>query len=147
MIKAKAVMNASVVTVDPDDTIEEVMSRMIRLGISGLPVVNMAGQLLGIITEFDLLELVWDPNTSKNKAYHYMTRDVCTVDEEAELTDVVDLFHSLPIRRLLVMRDNQVAGIISRRDLIWYILKLRGQLPELQAIKNHSSSPNYQTNT
>ncbi len=82
MIKAKDVMNTNVVPVDPDDTIEEVMSTMIRLGISGLPVVDMAGQLLGIITEFDLLELVWNPNTSKNKVYHYMTRDVRTVDEE-----------------------------------------------------------------
>lgn len=134
MIKAKDVMNAGVVTVDPDDTIEEAMSRMIKLGISGLPVVNMTGQLLGVITEFDLLELVWDPNTTKNKVYHYMTRDVRTVNEDDELTDVADLFHTLPIRRLLVMRGNQVVGIISRRDLIWCILKLRGKLLEPQKI-------------
>jgi CBS domain-containing protein len=134
MIKVKDIMHANVVSVDPDDTIEEVMSSMLRLGISGMPVVNMAGQLLGIITEFDLLELVWDPHTSKDKAYHYMTRDVRTVDEEADLTDVVDMFHTLSIRRLLVMRGEQVVGIISRRDLIWYLLELRGQLPEPQRI-------------
>jgi len=85
MSKAKDVMNTNIVAVDPDDTIEKVMSTMIRLGISGLPVVDIAGQLLGIITEFDLLELVWSPNTSKNKVYHYMTRDVRTVNEEDEL--------------------------------------------------------------
>jgi len=135
VIKAKDVMNTNVVAVDPDDVIENVMSTMIRLGISGLPVVDMAGQLLGIITEFDLLELVWNPNTSKNKVYHYMTRDVRTVNEEEELIDVADLFQTLPIRRLLVMRGDRVVGIISRRDLIWYVLKLRGQLPELQGIK------------
>jgi len=135
VIKAKDVMNTNVVAVDPDDVIENVMSTMIRLGISGLPVVDMAGQLLGIITEFDLLELVWNPNTSKNKVYHYMTRDVRTVNEEEELIDVADLFQTLPIRRLLVMRGDLVVGIISRRDLIWYVLKLRGQLPELQGIK------------
>jgi CBS domain-containing protein len=130
MIKAKDVMNASVVAVDPDDTIEEVMSRMIRLGISGMPVIDMSRRLLGIITEFDLLELVWNPNTAKNKAYHYMTRNVRTVSEEDELVDVAEQFHALPIRRLLVMRDDQVVGIISRRDLIWYILNLRGQMPQ-----------------
>jgi len=64
MIKAKDVMNTNIVAVDPDDPIESVMSTMIRLGISGLPVVDIAGQLLGIITEFDLLELIWNPNTS-----------------------------------------------------------------------------------
>jgi CBS domain-containing protein len=135
MIKAKDVMNANVVTVDPDDLIETVMSTMIRLGISGLPVVDMTGQLLGIVTEFDLLDLVWDPSTSKNKVYHYMTRDVRTVNEEEELINVAELFHTLPIRRLLVMRGEQVAGIISRRDLIWYVLKLRGRMPEMQEIK------------
>ncbi len=130
MIKAKDVMNSGVLTVDPDDTIEEAMSRMIKLGISGLPVVDMAGHLLGILTEFDLLELVWNPTTTKNKVYHYMTREIRTVNEQDELNEVLELFQTLPIRRLLVMRGNQVVGIISRRDLILYVLKIRGQLPE-----------------
>jgi CBS domain-containing protein len=132
MIKAKDIMNANVVTVDPDDKIEDVMSLMIRIGISGLPVVDMTGQLVGIITEFDLLEMVWDPHTDKNKVYHYMTRDTHTVDENDELTDVAEIFQTLPIRRLIVMSGNKVVGIVSRRDLIWYILKLRGRLPEQQ---------------
>jgi len=135
MSKAKDVMNTNIVAVDPDDTIEKVMSTMIRLGISGLPVVDIAGQLLGIITEFDLLELVWSPNTSKNKVYHYMTRDVRTVNEEDELADVAEMFRTLSIRRVLVMHGDRVAGILSRRDLIWHALKLRGQLPESQEVR------------
>ena len=108
------------------------MSTMIRLGISGLPVVDMAGQLLGVITEFDLLDLVWDPSTSKNKTYHYMSRDLRTVDEDADIEEVADMFKSLSIRRLLVLRDKRVTGIVSRRDLIWYVLKLRGQMVEAE---------------
>jgi predicted transcriptional regulator len=46
MIKVKEVMHANVVSVDPDDTIEEVMSSMLRLGISGLPVVDIAWRLI-----------------------------------------------------------------------------------------------------
>ena len=61
-----------------------------------------------------------------------MTREVRTVSEQDELTDVVDLFHALPIRRLVVTSGKRVAGIISRRDLIWYILKFRGQLQATQ---------------
>ena len=57
MIQAKDIMNSNIRTVDPDDTIEEVMSQMIEHGISGLPVVDMSGQLVGIVTEFDLLDL------------------------------------------------------------------------------------------
>ena len=130
MIKAKDIMNTVVITVDPEDTVEEVMQQMIQHGISGLPVVDMAEQLVGIITEFDLLDLVWDPNTGKNKVYHYMTRDIRTVDEDDDLADVAEMFRILSIRRLLVMRGEHVAGVISRRDLIRHVLRIRGKSPE-----------------
>ncbi|HYW80538.1 MAG TPA: CBS domain-containing protein [Thermoguttaceae bacterium] len=132
--KAKDIMSADIITVDPEDTVDEVLSRMIQHGVSGLPVVDMAGQLVGIITEFDLLDLVWDPNTGKNEAYHYMTRDVRTVDEDDELAAVAEMFRILSVRRLLVMRGEQVVGIISRRDLIHHTLKLRRQ------VREHSSA-------
>ncbi len=130
MILAKDIMNADIVTVDPEDTVEEVMGQMIQRGISGLPVVDMADQLVGIITEFDLLDLVWDSNTGKNKVFHYMTRDLRTVDEDDELADVVEMFRMLSVRRLLVMRGERVAGVISRRDLIRYTLQTRSQVNE-----------------
>ncbi len=130
MIRAKDIMNADIITVDPEDTVDNVMGQMIQHGISGLPVVDMSGQLVGIITEFDLLDLVWDPNTGKNKVYHYMTRDIRTVDEDDELVDVAEMFRMLSIRRLLVMRGEQVAGVISRRDLIRHVLRVREQCAE-----------------
>lgn len=129
MIRAKDIMNTNILTVDPEETVEEVMRRMIERGVSGLPVVDMADQLVGIVTEFDLLDLVWNPDTARNKVYHYMTRDVRTIDEDDELIAVAELFRMLPIRRLLVMRGNKIAGIISRRDLIRYVLQVRGAGP------------------
>ena len=125
MIRVKDVMNGRVVTVDPDDTVEEAISLMLTHRVSGLPVVDMSGQMVGLLTEFDLLELVWDPGTQKNKVYHYMTRDPETVDEDADLADVARRFRTLPIRRLLVMRGRRVVGIISRRDLIRHVLRVR----------------------
>jgi CBS domain-containing protein len=132
MVKAKDIMNSSVVTIDPDDTIEEAMSRMIRLGISGLPVVDMAGQLIGIITEFDLLDIIWDPHTDKDKVYNYMTRDIHTITEDDDITDIADMFKTLPVRRLIVVSGKNVVGVVSRRDMIWHVLKVRGKLPEPQ---------------
>ena len=128
MIKAKDIMNADIISIDPEETVDQVMEQMIERGISGLPVVDMSGQLVGVITEFDLLNLVWEPNTGKVKVYHYMTRDIYMVDEEDELVDVAELFRKLSIRRLLVMRGNQVAGVISRRDLIRHVLNLRAKV-------------------
>jgi signal-transduction protein with cAMP-binding, CBS, and nucleotidyltransferase domain len=45
------------------------------------------------------------------------------------------MFRTLSIRRVVVMHEDRVAGILSRRDLIWHALKLRGQLPESQAVR------------
>ncbi len=133
MIKAKNIMNADIITVDPEDTVDNVMGQIVQRGISGLPVVDMSGQLVGIITEFDLLDLVWESDTGKNKVYHYMTRDVRTVDEEDDFNDVAEMFRMLSVRRLLVMRGEQVAGVISRRDLIRHVLRIRGQDPHVSA--------------
>ena len=130
MIKAKDIMNADVVTVDPEDMVEEVMRQMTSRSVSGLPVVDMSGQLVGIITEFDLLALVWDPTTGKSKVYHYMTRETQTVDENDELFFVAEKLRKHPVRRLVVMRGERVVGIISRRDLIRHVLRIRGELVE-----------------
>ena len=121
----KDFMTSDIVSVDPDDTVEEVISLMLKHGISGLPVVDMADRLVGVVTEFDLLDMVWDPNTDKNKVYHYMTRDVYTVDEDDDICSMTDLFHRMSIRRLPVMRENQLVGLISRRDLLRHNLKQR----------------------
>lgn len=125
-------MKADIITVDPDDHVDSVMTKMLQHGISGLPVVDMSGQLVGIITEFDLIDLVWDPHTGKNQVYHYMTRDIRTVEEEGELVDVAEMFRMLSVRRLVVMRRDKVVGLISRRDLIHHVLKLRGELAVLE---------------
>ena len=95
MTIARDFMNSKVMVVDPEQTVDEVMVLMIENGISGLPVVDMSGQLLGIITEFDLLDLVWDPETEENMVYHYMTRDVRTVNVDSKLATIAELFRTL----------------------------------------------------
>ena len=130
MAQAKDIMNANVIVTDPDDLVDEVMAQMLESRISGLPVVDLSGQLVGVITEYDLLDLVWDPDTGKNKVYHYMTRDVRTVDENEDFTAVAEMFRIFSIRRLLVMQGEQIVGVISRCDLIQHVLKLRQQSGE-----------------
>jgi CBS domain-containing protein len=132
MFTAKDLMTTKIITVDPDDTVDEVISLMLEHGISGLPVVDMSGHLLGVLSEFDLLDLVRDPNTGKNKVFHYMTREVRKVDEDDEISAVEELFRILSVRRLPVMRDDRLVGIISRRDLLRYVLHVRSQLVETE---------------
>ncbi len=146
MSTAKNLMNADVVSVDPDDTIEAAISLMIKHGLSGLPVVDGAGRLSGIVSEFDLLDLVWNPKTDQDKVYHYMTREVHTVSEDEDVEAVAELFRTLSIRRLPVMRGEQLAGMISRSDLLRHVLRVRGQIAPvvprlLSPVKAPSADP------
>lgn len=125
MFHAKEVMTTTIVTVRPDSTIEDAFERMIRHHVSGLLVMREDGELAGVISEFDLLHLLYELETEKNKISDYMTVDVHTVHEDDHLTDVADIFLKYSVRRLPVLRDGKVVGVISRRDLIRFIRDVR----------------------
>ncbi|MBN2473906.1 MAG: CBS domain-containing protein [Pirellulales bacterium] len=118
MFTVKDLMTSEVVTADPDDTVAEVIALMVRHRVNGLPVVDMPGRLIGIVTDYDLLDLMDDPEAASSPIYLHMTREIQTVDEEDELSDVARLFRRLPVRRLPVLRDGRLVGIISRRDVL-----------------------------
>ena len=67
MFKAKDIMTTHVVTVNVDDTIDRAISLMVRHRISGLPVLDKEGRPVGIMSEFDLLELICEGQTEQDK--------------------------------------------------------------------------------
>ena len=111
-------MNSKVVTVHPDDTTDHAISLMVDHKISGLPVVDSSGNLVGMISEFDLLELVFDCWTKKDRVCHYMSKQLFEVHEEDDWVDVADLLRSNRVRRVPITRDSRLVGIISRHDLL-----------------------------
>ncbi len=128
MPRARELMIADVVTVEPDGSVEEAISLMLQHGLSGLPVVDASDRLLGYLSEFDLIELFRDPKTSQDRVYHYMTRKLHLVPEDAELDTVAEQFRICSIRQLLVTRDDRLLGAIRRSDLLRYILRVRRQI-------------------
>jgi len=127
MLTVKDIMTAHVFFVDPDDLVEHAISLMLRHGVSGLPVVDSSGQLLGVITEFDVLDMVDDFHTEKNKVYHYMTRDIQTVDASSSVTELAAIFRQRSIRRYPVVENHRLVGIISRRELIRLVHDVRSK--------------------
>jgi len=125
MLKAADMMTESVVTVDPNDTVDRAVSLMVRYAISGLPVVDQLGQLVGIISEFDLLELLSDCQAGKEKVCDYMSTELRTVTEETDCREVVRILRSTRLKRLPVTQNGTLVGIISRHDLIRSIQKER----------------------
>ncbi len=130
MFAVKDIMTRHVVSVDPDDCVEHAIDLMLRHSVSGLPVVDSAGQLLGVITEFDILDMVDDVHTERNKVYHYMTRDLETIEAEESIFDLSERFHERSIRRYPVVENGHLVGIVSRRELIRLVHYLRKKAQE-----------------
>lgn len=123
---AKDVMTTSVISIRENATVREACVLLLRHGITGMPVVNERNQIVGVITEFGLIESLFNPQILNNPVANFMTRDVLTVDENEPLSHVATLFLLHRVRRLPVVRnddmDGHVVGVISRRDLIRVVI-------------------------
>ena len=142
-MKAKDIMTKEVITVKPETTIEELARLLMKQQISGAPVVDDKGKIVGIVTENDLI--------SKNSRLHIPTilrlfdayiplgtskmesdirkmaastvEDICTkeiitVDEEASVEYIATIMTEKRIHILPVVREGKLVGIIGKKDLI-----------------------------
>jgi CBS domain-containing protein len=111
-MKVSEIMTKAVISVSEDETIEGVARLLARHGISGLPVVNKNGMLIGMVTEYDLIAKT-GPTVS-----NIMSRGVISVSPETDIEEVRHLLTNQRIRRVPVMQGDQLVGIVSRSDLI-----------------------------
>ena len=130
MYQAKDVMTRRIVTVTPETTVEAAIATLLEHSISGVPVINDNREVVGIVSEFQLLEVIYDPEIKAERVGDVMTRDVIAVTEDALLSKIASLFTFRRIRRLPVIRDGRLVGLISRRDLLRYTLEHPGELHE-----------------
>lgn len=144
-MQAKNIMATDVATVGPQSTIKDVVRLMIRRQISGVPVVDGDHRLLGMVTEGDLLRRVeagtergcstWRDLFRSNAglasdylkshartAHDVMTAPVISVAEDAQLSDIAEVMQKYGIKRVPVTRDGQLLGMVSRIDLIRFLL-------------------------
>lgn len=140
-MKAQDLMSRDVVTVQPDDTIIHAARLMLQKRISGLPVVDAAGALAGIVTEGDFLrraetgtvrrrprwlEFILGPGRLAGEYAHaagryvkeVMTSDVHTVTEATPLEEIISLMERNRIKRVPVVRGQKVVGIVTRQNLL-----------------------------
>ena len=118
MLTAGAIMTTDLVTVRPDASIEEAIELLLAQQISGLPVTDDDGRLVGVITEFALLAVAYDRRVKNHTVSQHMTRDVITVDIDDPVSRVADLCIVHRVRRVPVMKDGRLMGVIARRDVL-----------------------------
>jgi CBS domain-containing protein len=144
-MRAVDVMTTNVITVDPDTSVQALATLLSERGISGVPVVDKENRLVGIVSEGDLMhraETGTERRTTRRRsrwldsigsdqeaARDYikahartvsdiMTRDVISVSDTTDLADVATLLETRRIKRVPVLRDGKIVGIVSRANLV-----------------------------
>lgn len=117
----KDYMTKTLVTFRPDMDVLDAIHALVKHRIAGAPVVDDAGNLVGMLSEFDCMKV------ALQAAYHsayggpvrdYMTKDVSTVNAEMSIVDLAQTFADKGYRRFPVTADNRLVGQISRRDVL-----------------------------
>jgi CBS domain-containing protein len=129
------IMTTEVVTTTPDRPIEEVARELRERGFGGLPVVDAAGILVGVVSEFDVI------SKRGGTVAEIMTRGVISVGDETGADQVVALMGVHGIRRVPVVRAGRLVGIVSRSDLLRLFTFVRWTCPACGTYERGFSRP------
>jgi CBS domain-containing protein len=162
-MRAHQIMTRSVITIAPDATILEAAKTMLQHHVSGLPVVDAAGRLVGIVSEGDFIRRSEIGTQRKRgrwlkfllgagaaatdyvhehgrKVSEVMTTDPVTVAEDATLEQIVTSMETNGVKRLPVVRDSKLVGIVSRANLLQAVASLAREIPDPTADDDHIRS-------
>jgi CBS domain-containing protein len=151
-MQAKDVMTRNIVSVQPDATVLQAARLMLQHHISGLPVIDHVGKLVGVLSEGDFLrrqetrterrrsrwlEFLMGPGRAAaeyahshgSKVSEVMTGEVRTVGEDTSLEDIVELMERYRIKRVPVLRGSNVVGIVTRSNLMHAMVSLARKAP------------------
>jgi CBS domain-containing protein len=159
-MRAHQIMTRPVISVTPETTIVEAANTMLQRHISGLPVVDAAGKLVGIISEGDFvrrseigtqrkrgrfLKFILGSGKEATDFIHehggkvgeIMTPEPLTIEEGTDLEKIVELMEKNHIKRLPVTRGDKLVGIVSRSNLLRAVASLAHQIPDPTADDDH----------
>jgi CBS domain-containing protein len=159
-MRAHQIMTRSVITVTPETSVVEAANIMLQRHVSGLAVVDKAGHLVGIISEGDFIrrseigtqrqrgrfmkfilgagkEATDFVHEHGRKIAEIMTPEPLTINEDADLDKIVELMEKNGVKRLPVMRDDKLVGIVSRSNLLQAVASLARDIPDPTADDDH----------
>lgn len=159
-MRAHQIMTRPVISVTPDTKVVDAANTMLQKHISGLPVVDGAGKLVGIVSEGDFirrseigtqrkrgrfLKFILGPGKAAADFVHehgsnvseIMTTEPLTVTEDTPLEEIVGLMEKNNIKRLPVMRADKIVGIVSRSNLLQAVASLAKAIPDPTADDDH----------
>lgn len=123
MVCAKDIMSTEIITITEDATMKHVIQLLVTRGITGLPVVSDDMELLGIVTEKDVLKALYNRDVQVNSVADLMTGDIVSFDENDDLIKVFKGLVENNFRRVPILSQGKLVGIISRTDIIKFLSK------------------------
>lgn len=120
-------MSKNLTVLSPDQNVVRAMQILVDEQISGAPVVDAHGNLIGLLTQRDCLTAAFKTGyhgETAGKVADYMTREVETVSAGMPLIEMIEKFYRSPRRRFPVLEENQLVGQISRRDVLSAFLEM-----------------------
>ena len=123
MYETKDIMTTDVITVSRHTPICDAAEILLKNDVTGLPVVDDDMTLVGIITEKDVLKLLSAAENDSATVDEFMTNDVVSFEEETDLIAICECLIKSDFRRVPIVSQGKLTGIISRKDIIKYILE------------------------
>jgi CBS domain-containing protein len=159
-MRAHQIMTRPVISVTPETTIVDAANIMLQKHVSGLPVVDAAGKLVGIISEGDFirrseigtqrkrgrfLKFILGPGQEAidfvrehgRKIAEIMTPEPVTIGEDTPLEEIVQLMEKNNVKRLPVTRGDKIVGIVSRSNLLQAVASVAREIPDPTADDDH----------
>jgi len=121
LVKDYMTVAKHLITFKPDTDIYFAIETLINRAISGAPVVNAKGEIVGVLSEKDCLKVLLDmqmhemPGGTVGK---YMSESAVTISQQKTILDAVDLFRNNVFRRFPVVEGKKLVGLITRRDVL-----------------------------
>ncbi|MEM6684516.1 MAG: CBS domain-containing protein [Bacteroidota bacterium] len=130
--KVSDYMTRNLITFKPEQTVEEVIQKLIQHKISGGPVVNDKNELIGIISEGDCIKQISDSRYynmpfEHNKIEAHMAKNVETIDGNLNIFDAANKFIQSKRRRFPIVENGKLVGQISQKDILKAAMSLKGQ--------------------
>ena len=131
-IKVSDYMTRDLITFSKDQSIEDVMDKLIKHRISGGPVVNEKNELIGIISEGDCVKQIsesryYNMPMNTDTIEKYMAKDVDTIDGNMNVFDAASKFLQSKHRRFPILENGKLVGQISQKDVLKAAMKMKGQ--------------------
>ncbi|MBU3955955.1 CBS domain-containing protein [bacterium] len=116
---AKDVMSTEVEMLNENSTLADAVSKLLTNEISGMPVVDAQGRLIGVISEKDIFDMAFSGKLHETKAVEAMTREVVSFPPETDIRIIAKALSEKNYRRVPIINSSGlVVGIVSRRDIL-----------------------------